>query len=166
MNTKKSILTILFAIFAVTICFFGCKKVNEGDNDIQKAPGNSIVWNGDVDKPFAMPIGYTPSQKQNASGPKIPSNSHSSDFPGIYFIWDSKQKDNGYLKVHYSVLSNYASFVLTTKEGGNYYDFKIETQDGQEQTLDECYVFFIAKVQNNKNINMVFVSEMTPRLDQ
>jgi len=117
----------------------------------------SITWNTS-DKNVAQDIDATPSTKTNASGPKITSNAQSADFPGIYFIWDSKQKDNGYLKVAASVFDTYSSFVITTKEANSYNDFTIAVQTGQKETADDCYVFLIPKVVNDKNINMVFIS--------
>ena len=125
-----------------------------------KEPANGIVWNGDKDKAVAVNIGSEPNDtRKNASGPKITSNAHSADFPGIYFIWDSKQKDNGYLKVAAEIFDTYESFTLTSKESNKYFDFVIAVQPGQEPTTDDCYVFFIPKANNNKNINMVFIGE-------
>lgn len=123
---------------------------------------STIVWNGEPDKAVAKNIDAVQNNtRKNASGAKITSNAHSDDFPGIYFIWDSKQKDNGYLKVESWVFDKYESFVLTSKESSTYWDFTIALQDGQSMTSDGCYVFYIPKVYNNKNINMVFVSEFT-----
>ncbi|MCL2736492.1 MAG: hypothetical protein FWD75_07665 [Propionibacteriaceae bacterium] len=122
-------------------------------------PSNDIVWNGATDKAVAASIVDTPSARTNASGVKITSNAHSAAFPGIYFIWDSKQKDNGYLKVSASVFDTFDSFTLTTKESNVYRDFVISVQAGQQLTSDDCYVFYIPKVVGNKNINMVFISD-------
>jgi hypothetical protein len=54
----------------------------------------------------------------------------------------------------------YRFFILTSKESNTYWDFAIIPQEGQEKTSDNCYVFFIPKVYNNKNINMVFLTEL------
>ena len=120
---------------------------------------SEVEWKGDSDKVVAVNITETKSGRTNASGTKITSNAHSADFPGIYFIWDSKQKDNGYLKVAAWVFEAYESFTLTSKESNTYWDFLITPQTDQEKTADNCYVFFIPKVYNNKNINMVFIGE-------
>ena len=164
---KRQFLQIICAIFAISLMLAGCKKENSTDGDgIQKAKGGSTIeWNGAPDRAVAVEIGFTESNKANASGPKIPSNAHSADFPGIYFIWDSKQKDNGYLKVSAEVFEMYESFTLTSKESNKYFDFLIQLQNGQQKTADNCYVFFIPKVYNNKNINMVFVSEFVEKED-
>jgi len=125
-----------------------------------KQPVSTVVWNGETDKAVAANIKEERNDtRKNASGAKITSNAHSADFPGIYFIWDSKQKDNGYLKVEASLFNQYESFTLTAKESNAYWDFEIMPQEGQKKTADDCYVFFIPKSYNNKNINMVFVGE-------
>ena len=125
-----------------------------------KAPGNDIVWNGANDREVAAVIDSVQNDtRKNASGPKITSNAHSAEFPGIYFIWDSKQSDNGHLKVQASVFDKFESFILTAKASNSYWDFEIAIQPGQEMTEDDCFVFFIPKVKEGKNINMVFISE-------
>jgi len=128
--------------------------------DLLKYDIAPIVWNGASDKVFAANIDFVQnSTRANAAGIKITSNAHSADFPGIYFIWDSKQKDNGYLKVAGGVFDLFDSFVLTAKVSNTYWDFIIRPEKDQKMTNDGCYVFFIPKVNNNKNINMVFLSE-------
>jgi len=120
----------------------------------------TIACDGKLNKSVAVDINATQNNtRKNASGAKITSNAHSADFPGIYFIWDSKQKDNGYLMVEASVFAKYESFVLTSKESNTFWDFPIALQAGQKTTAEGCYVFYIPKVYNNKNINMVFISE-------
>ena|GEM_PF-1453001 len=122
------------------------------------APPGTLTWNGADDRAVSVDIDATASTRENASGAKITSNAHSADFPGIYFVWDAKQKDAGYLKVDAAVFDQYDSFTLTIKESNTYWDFVIAPQPGQQLTDDGCYVFFIPKVFGNKNINMVFVS--------
>jgi hypothetical protein len=130
------------------------------DIDLAENGITTIAWNGDSDKSFAAIIEAVQNNtRKNASGIKITSNAHSDDFPGIYFIWDSKQKDSGYLKVSGGIFSILESFVVTSKEANIYWDFNITLQEGQHMTDDGCYVFYIPKVNNNKNINMVFLSE-------
>ncbi|MCR2823569.1 DUF4832 domain-containing protein [Lederbergia panacisoli] len=125
-----------------------------------KASGNDIVWNGADDREVAAVTNAVQNDtRKNASGPKITSNAQSAEFPGIYFIWDSKQSDNGYLKVHSSVFDKFDSFILTAKTANSYWDFEIAIKPGQEMTEDDCFVFFIPKVKEGKNINMVFMSE-------
>jgi len=127
---------------------------------VAQAAPSGITWNGAADRAVAASIDATQNNtRKNAAGPKITSNAHSADFPGIYFIWDSKQKDNGYLKVDATLFDAYESFTLTSKESNTYWDFVIALQPDQAKTGDGYYVFFIPKVYNNKNINMVFLSE-------
>jgi len=158
---RKVFFGALCMFCALSMMFVSCKKesaINE-ENPVVFSTAGTIVWNGEIDRAVAANIGYVESERPNASGPKITSNAHSSDFPGIYFIWDYKQKDNGYLKVSAQVFAVFRSFTLTTKETCKFFDFKISIQPGQIMTDDYCYVFFIPKVYNNQNINMVFVSE-------
>jgi hypothetical protein len=155
--------TMCGVILMIALIFTSCKKEDDADRGPSKA-FRKITWNS-ADKNVAAEIGFLPSDRTNASGPKITSNAHCADFPGIYFIWDSKQKDNGYLKVAAEVFSLYQSFTLTSKESNKYFDFLIAVQPGQEKTTDDCYVFYIPKVYNNKNINMVFVSERVEAVD-
>jgi len=159
--TKNGFLaTAITAIMAIALVFNACKKEddnNSGSKGFNAKPQSTIVWNGEVDRAVAADILAVPSTRTNASGPKITSNAHSADFPGIYFIWDKKQKDQGYLKVAAEVFDVYEGFTLTSKESNTYWDFNIQVQAGQQMTADNCYVFFIPKVYDNKNINMVFV---------
>ncbi|MDR0470851.1 MAG: hypothetical protein LBH79_03865 [Nitrososphaerota archaeon] len=111
--------------------------------------------------------------RNNASGDKISSNAHSADFPGLYFYWDDKQKDNGVLLVNPEVFDYFegGEFTLTAKNSNNYWGYKI-TPD-KCQLIDGVYAFGIskqikyneignngkvsAKTEDLKNINMVFI---------
>ena len=125
---------------------------------------DSIVWKGAADKDAAAVINAVQNNtRKNASGDKITSNAHSNAFPGIYFIWDSKQNDNGYLKVSAPVFTVFESFVLTAKQANIYWDFLIAPAKDQQLSEDNCFIFFIPKVNDNKNINMVFISGWTEK---
>ena len=111
--------------------------------------------------------------RNNASGDKIPSNAHSADFPGLYFYWDDKQKDNGVLLVAPEVFSLFegCKFVLTAKNSDHYWGYEIKKDAGQ--LIDGVYAYGInkqvkytlignkgeitAKTDDLKNINMVFI---------
>ncbi len=167
---KKGMYALALLTVATVIAFTGCKESDSPLFEEGIAPAKQavsiIVWNGQVDKDVAaqnVPF-YQNDTRKNASGAKITSNAHSADFPGIYFIWDSKQKDNGYLKVDADIFDTYSFFILTAKESNTYWDFVIMPQPDQLQTDDGCYVFYIRKVYNNKNINMVFVAETKQKL--
>jgi len=145
----------IFGLVAVVIALvlIGCAV----PTDFEGASRATLSWNGAEDRDVAAGvIAVENTTRSNASGPKITSNAHSAAFPGIYFIWDSKQKDNGFLKVAANVFDNYGSFVLTAKMANEYWDFPIAKAPGQELTPDGCYTFFIPKV-TGKNINMVFI---------
>ena len=154
---------LLPALLVLVVFGFGlaaCRGPLESEGAAApRAAAPAIAWNGASDKAMAVNIDATASLRSNASGPKIASNAQSSEFPGILFIWDSKQSDNGYLKVKASLFDTYESFTLTAKESNSYWDFLIKPQTGQMQTADGCYVYFIPKSNNNKNINMVFVGD-------
>jgi len=140
----KNTMKLLTAVVALAFVFGACKKNDDIINGMSvsdKAAVSSVVWNGDSDRPVAVSITEVKNDtRKNASGVKITSNAHSADFPGIYFIWDSKQKDNGYLKVASWVFTQYESFTLTAKESNTYWDFPISVQNNQQPTADECYV--------------------------
>ncbi|MCJ8014101.1 carbohydrate-binding protein [Paenibacillus sp. KQZ6P-2] len=149
-------------ILSVTLVFsmiFAMLSINV---NAETVTSSAITWNSS-DKDVAREIGYEASSRTDTTGDKIPSNDNSSNFPGIYFIWNAKQKDNGYLKVSADVFEKYDSFVLTSKESNKYWDFKIKVQDGQKMTDDGSYVFFIPKANNNKNISMVFIGNFIPK---
>jgi len=159
----KKALCSLFIFTVLCLLLAGCTNQDglgdrkEDTGIVSVSPG--FVWNGDSDKAVAVNIAAEENNtRHDASGIKIASNAHSADFPGIYFIWDSKQKDNGYLKVAAYVFAKYESFTLTAKEADIYWDFLITLQEGQQMTEDGCYVFFIPKANGNKNVNMVFIS--------
>ena len=147
----------------LALLFNACKKDETDNTPKPSKAGDEIVWNGATDRALAVNIGAVQNKlRANASGIKITSNAHNAEFPGLYFIWDAKQPDNGYLKVSAEIFDRYCSFVLTSKEGNTYWDFKVELTKWQRtemKTADNCYVFFIPRAQNNKNINMVFIDE-------
>ena len=119
-----------------------------------------LVWNGDADKGVAMQVGgHANTTRVNASGAKITSNANSDAFPGIYFIFDAKEKDRGFLKVHPKVFRKFASFTVTTKSGNAYTDYLVAPVSGQRRTSDGGFVFLLDEVASSKNINMVFIDE-------
>ena len=161
---------ILVLLLGFTL-FYGCvgdvadsapKKEDSGKNAILSNTGPLLSDKKDI----AVEIPAVRNQsRQNASGPKIPSGAYSEEFPGIYFIWDSKSNNNGYLFVDSTVFNVYTNFVLTTKESSEYWDFFIKPQDGQQTTEDGCYVFFLPRVSGKNNINMVFLSEQAEKVE-
>ncbi|MCL2479581.1 MAG: endo-1,4-beta-xylanase, partial [Treponema sp.] len=157
----KKLLPFLLIATAVGIGLTGCFNPVESIGANQsRAAASIVVWNSVADKSLALNIdGVLNNTRKNASGAKITSGANSAEFPGVYFIWDSKQGDSGYLKVDANIFKKYVYFVITTKESNNYYDFKVMPQIDQKKTSDGCYVFYIPGASNNKNINMVFIDE-------
>ncbi|MCL2757648.1 MAG: hypothetical protein FWD43_06185, partial [Coriobacteriia bacterium] len=108
--------------------------------------------------------------RTDASGDKIPSNAHSADYPGLYFYWDDKQKDDGVLLVKEEVFSLFedGKFILTAKDSNNYWGYLIAPWTAAK-AIDGVFVYYIpktwqyhdakGKLQNVslKNINMVFI---------
>jgi len=126
-----------------------------------KTAASDVVWKGASDKAVALTeLAYDRNNaRKNESGPKISSNAQNSDLYGISFTWDSKQKNNGYLKIKAELFDMYKTITLTTKESNTYWDFAIEVQPGQQITKDGCYVFNIPKInKNSKNIKTVFIT--------
>ena len=111
--------------------------------------------------------------RKNASGDKISSNAHSADFPGLYFYWNDKQKDDGVLLVLPEVFDLFVDgkFVLTAKNSNNYWGYTISPATGS--LIDGVYAYGIPKQfqyiskdnkgkekqekEDLKNINMVFI---------
>lgn len=150
------------AVVAMSGCVSASLETDLLENDQLETRGKNDRNESSItsaDRKVAVEVDESRSDRRNASGPKITSNAHSDEFPGMLFIWDCKQKDNGYLKVESWVFEKFESFTLTSKEANNYWDFKIEPQRGQKMTKDGHYVYFIPKVCGNNKINMVFIGD-------
>ena len=111
-----------------------------------------------------------PSKRTDSSGDKIPSNAHSADFPGVYFGWDTKQKDPGVFYVKDWVFDMFVDgkFVLTAQNSNRYSDYAITPDalhkiDGGINIAGRAYdyEYRIPKVDafggELKNINQVFI---------
>ncbi len=137
-----------------------CVKIPSVKNPSVKNPcvkdTCDLVWNSKTDKSVAEVIANGTSTKcTTAVGPKITSHACSDKYPGIYFIFDAKQKDIGYLKVDAELFRKYASFVITIKEGNKCTNYVIAPVMGQALTTDYCYVFFLPNVASAKKIDAV-----------
>jgi hypothetical protein len=122
-----------------------------------------IDWDPKYANPNSLTETYT-SSRHDASGPKITSNSHSPDFPGMYFRWIDNIK--GVLLVYPDVFGLYEDekFTVTIKVGGDYLAFDITKDPDFIKDGDELYAFgFPNKVNYNgvevelKDIEMIFV---------
>jgi hypothetical protein len=160
---KKFIVILLATLMVVAVAFpvFAARAPEKAPT---KAPANAVQWRGESDKAVAVTIDEARNNnRRNASGPRVVSNAHNENFPGLFFIWDARHRDNGYLKVKASVFDKYESFTLTAKESNTFWDFSIAPRRGQRRTGDDCYVFHIPKAQGNRNINMVFIGELVDK---
>ena len=153
---KKKLLAILLALVmvaAVTIPALATSAAKFGNSQWAaqylkadaKKPTDYIGVKDNVVKAAAD---ITPNlwDRGNASGDKIPSNAHSGDYVGLFFYWNDKQKDNGYLfvldfvfdyfKDDYTHKSGHVfapgenGFVLTAKNSNDYWGYKISRDTG------------------------------------
>ena len=140
-----------FAAVLVALALIGCAVPVE---TFDGANGRWAVSTDDRAAPIR--VDGVPSGRTNASnnGFKITSNSHSDAFPGFYFLFDRKDKDQGYLRVDAETFAEYKSFTLTAKNANLYTDYVITKPDFDAP----YYVFLINEIQG-KNINMVWLSE-------
>jgi len=151
----KKLFGVLTILMIASLVLMGCSNMLGGG-------GTGRVVASDNDRAVAVGnVKFGPSERTNASGPgKITSNAHSADYPGIFFFWDSKQKDDGLLKVEAAYFDHFDDFVLTVKDSSVYIDFLIILQEDQKQTEDGYYTFIIPRdLINDKNINMVWVDK-------
>ena len=103
---------------------------------------------------------------------KIPSNSKSDKFPGIYFWWPEGMgsSDNGVLMVLPEVFEKNEVLLLTAKNANDYWGYIITKNDGnlKHDSGRDVYVYGIGKVDATgangkvdamlgKKINMVFI---------
>jgi hypothetical protein len=129
-------------------------------------PGNP---NWDAKYAKAPKLNACESARKNANGDKITSNAHAADFPGMYFYWNDKQKDDGVLLVNPDVFDLFANsrFILTAKNSNAYWDYIIAPS--KEHLIDGVYAYGIPRnfkyadkkgkqvSEELKNINMVFI---------
>jgi hypothetical protein len=157
---------IVVALFTVTMFVISAPIPVPGDPAWDK----SYSTNDKIPK-----LTPTKSAKDDASGDKIPSNAHSADYPGVYFYWDDKQKDDGVFLVKKEIFDLFDDgyFYLIAKNSNNYWDYLISPSTGYE-IKPGVFAYRIPKQfqwlsynPNNgktkeekedlKNINMVFI---------
>ena len=149
-------------------------NVSGGDmtwNGFDQAAAKAFTQSASKDKtPPATACVPVTSKKTDASGDKIPSNAHSGDYPGVYFYWNDKQKDDGILKVDPAVFDLFDDewFYITAKNSNAYWDYRILPEQGvptsEGYLLYQIPRYFMYKDKNNKevkdelkNINMIFI---------
>jgi len=169
-------MSIILVIALVAGCFAALPwTANAAPTPVPGNPSWDIKYKtAQVIQPSSGPAADIPNNpRNNASGDKISSNAHSADFPGLYFYWDDKQKDNGVLLVNPDVFDLFTDgqFILTAKNSNNYWGYTISKATGT--LIDGVYAYGISKqikyneIGNNgkisaktddlKNINMVFI---------
>ena len=152
-NIKRTIaITLMLALIAG--CFATLPIANAASKPVPGNPGWQESYRTNVNKGTPAPTLW---DRGNAAGDKIPSNAHSADFPGLYFYWDDKQKDDGVLLVNENVFAYFKGgytltlpnvdkkqaaatvcfaeddpgFVLTAKNSNNYWGYKIAKSTGK-----------------------------------
>ena len=186
MKKILSLALVIIMIFTITATAFAAPAPKPGV-DIS---GNSMTWSAadketvkakfplSTQKDKIVPATATPavpSARQNASGDKITSNAHSGDFPGLYFYWDDKQKDDGFLKVDPAVFKWFedGKFYITAKNSNAYWDYWIIPEKGVKTSegfllyqIPRYFMYIEANNKNGKvtevkdelkNINMIFI---------
>jgi len=172
---QKGLAAILMFVLVIS-CFAAVLQITIANPT--PVPGNP-GWDNKYQAAKTVPPSLGPASdipnnpRNNASGDKISSNAHSADFPGLYFYWDDKQKDNGTLLVNPEVFNLFkgGEFTLTAKNSNNYWGYTISPATGT--LIDGVYAFGIlkqikyneignngkvsAKTEDLKNINMVFI---------
>jgi len=134
-------------------------------------PGPKLDWNPAY-AARALTITAYDYDRGNASGDKIPSNAHSADYPGLYFYWNDKQRDDGVLLVDPFVFTLFegGTFTVTAKTSNCYWGHALSATD--IDAYDEASGLYIYNVFRNcmykdkkgnllkddmKNINMIFI---------
>ncbi|MDR2712295.1 MAG: InlB B-repeat-containing protein [Clostridiales bacterium] len=100
----------------------------------------------------AQYVPWLTTDKNDADGIKIPSNSHIYNAgPGVVFYWDQKQKDEGVLEIAPAFFDTYASLTIVVKSSNEY----------RKITVPVSGSFEVKKWMDNKgkehNINMVWI---------
>jgi len=161
---KKKLFGGLAVLLLAGLVLAGCTNPTSGGTGNSSRAASSFITQDDRDQAVTL-TGHQNLTKKSANGDKITSNAHSADFPGIYFYWDSKQKDDGILKIDAEVFETVGSFVLTVKDADKYYDFDVNLDKGQVKSKDPgtgltYYTFKIPRAtfnDKNININMVYL---------
>jgi hypothetical protein len=155
-----SILLTVVMVFALVATAIAAPAPKPGD------PAWKSSYSG---KGYEAPC--SESKRTDASGDKISSNAHSGDFPGIYFYWDDKQKNDGVLLVadeFFNWFKGENEFFITAKNSNAYWDYAIVKGAGEVVAPGISaykiprYIMYIDKKGKEtkdelKNINMIFI---------
>jgi len=159
MNKNIRQITAITLVLALVVgCFAALPwTANAAPEPVPGNPGWKAEYSKNANKGIQLPTLW---DRGDASGDKIPSNAHSADYPGLYFYWDDKQKDDGVLLVNEDVFKYFQDdytyklpgpnfkkdatdfktitfakgdpgFVLTAKNSNNYWGYKIAKSTGK-----------------------------------
>jgi len=193
----KKIISLVFA-FTMVFVLAATAMAAPAPKDGVDLKGNAMTWSaadnaavashftGSTQKDKSVPstaLIPVPSARSNASGDKITSNAHSGDYPGLYFYWNDKQKDDGFLKVDPAIFTWFEEdwFIVTAKNSNAYWDYKIVLNEGyvtsEGYLLYQIPRYFMYTEANNKNgkvtevkdelknINMIFIDGLWRTFD-
>jgi len=135
---RKLLSSIIAAAMVLVLAFPVCAA----PAPVPANPG-SLDWNAKY--LAAKKLVAIESPRDNASGDKITSNAHSADYPGLYFYWNEKQKDDGVLLVADWVFGLFEGnqFILTAKNSNAYWGYVITQDVGQ--LIDGVYAYGIPR---------------------
>jgi len=123
-NTIQKGLAAIVMFVLVVSCFAAVlQTTNANPTPVAGNPSPKMDWDpAYVNR--ALTIEPYPYDRGNAAGDKIPSNAHSADYPGIYFYWNDKQREDGVLLVDPFVFTLFKdeTFTVTAKTSNCYWD--------------------------------------------
>ncbi|MCL2126883.1 MAG: hypothetical protein FWH38_01400 [Treponema sp.] len=123
---KRTIFGFVTVLLAFGLILAGCAGPADPLADLSRAAKSDEIRLDPEQLALAKDVFPFESDRDNASGPKIPSNAHSDDFPGVYFYWADKQKaEECFLLVETAKFDEYKGFVLTKKVSDTYWDYAI-----------------------------------------
>ena len=171
-KTQKSIISTLLVLVLVVGCFAALPLMTSAaPAPVPGNPSPKMDWNPAYIERAATitPYDY---DRGNAAGDKISSNAHSADYPGIYFYWNDKQREDGVLLVDPSVFDLFegGTFTVTAKTSNCYWGHVLSVNDDFAYDTDSgLYIYNVFKncmytdkkgnllKDDMKNINMVFI---------
>ena len=150
---KRTLFGLVTVILALGLVLAGCSNANllpDFEGMARKAKTDEIRLDDDQ-KALAAEVFPFESPRTNASGPKIPSNAHSTDFPGLYFYWADKQKaEECYLLVEVEKFEHYEGFVLTKKVSNTYWDYAIGKAEKENIITANGKDWYLYKIPSGK----------------
>jgi hypothetical protein len=159
----RKVLLGLSVLLALGLILTGCTEIIrpagfDAFELARKATNNGMSWNSadGFKSPGVLQDWVNTVLPFESNGPgagtKIPSNSHSAAIPDVFFAWDNKQRDDGFLKIRASYFETFAGFVLTKKVSSTYWDYHIFVNFDENGVADhkmtedgKYFIFYIPK---------------------